>query len=137
MYKPLLQTNLFILLVAFMSIIPTAVMAQSTTSSITGTATDSEGVLPGAVITAIHTPSGTRYSTIANQKGAYRFEGLRTGGPYHVEATYVGHNKATAYFSRLQLGEVYECNLHLADGNELTEVVVKGKNTQKGEDWRL
>ena len=131
MSKLPLRTALFILLVAFMSTIPTAVMAQSTTSSIAGTATDSEGVLPGAVITAIHTPSGTRYSTIANQKGAYRFEGLRTGGPYHVEATYVGHNKATAYFSRLQLGEVYECHLHLADGNELTEVVVKGKNTRK------
>lgn len=74
MSKPPLRTALFILLVAFMSTIPTAVMAQSTTSSIAGTATDSEGVLPGAVITTIHTPSGTRYSTIANQKGAYRLK---------------------------------------------------------------
>ena len=110
---------------------PSGLMAQSTTSSITGTATDREGVLPGAVITVVHIPSGTRYSTIANQKGAYRLEGLRTGGPYHVEATYVGRSKTTAYFSRLQLGEVYECNLHLSDGNELTEVVVKGSNQRK------
>ena len=53
------------LLLAFVCLVQ--VNAQSTTSSVTGTATDADGILPGAVITLIHVPSGTQYATIANQ----------------------------------------------------------------------
>lgn len=101
--------------------------AQVTTSSISGIATDSEGTLPGAVITAIHMPSGTRYVGVTNTEGAYRIEGLRSGGPYRVEASFVGHKHTVLQVGHLKLGAVHQCDVRLPEGSELAEVVIEGK----------
>ena len=120
------------LLLAFVCLVQ--VNAQSTTSSVTGTATDADGILPGAVITLIHVPSGTQYATIANQKGQFRLEGLRTGGPYRLEATYVGHNKTIVNIQRLLLGDVHEYDVQLEMENNLREVVVAGNRAAERKD---
>ena len=105
--------------------------AQVTTSSISGIATDSEGSLPGAVITAIHTPSGTRYVGVANAEGAYRLEGLQPGGPYRVEASFVGHKRTVLQVQHIKLGAVHQCDFRLPEVNELAEVVVEGRQPCK------
>ena len=120
------------LLLAFVCLVQ--VNAQSTTSSVTGTATDADGILPGAVITLVHVPSGTQYATIANQKGQFRLEGLRTGGPYRLEATYVGHNKTIVNIQRLLLGDVHEYDVQLEMENNLREVVVAGNRAAERKD---
>ena len=103
-----------------------AATAQNTTSSITGIASDSEGTLAGAVITVVHTASGTRYSVVTNTKGMYRIDGILPGGPYLIEATYVGHQKSVVDIGVIHLGEVYSCNMTLSEGNELAAVTVDG-----------
>lgn len=62
--------------------------AQVTSSTITGNVTDGVEPLPGALVLALHEPSGTRYTALANGEGEFRLEGLRTGGPYRLEATF-------------------------------------------------
>ena len=64
--------------------------AQVTTSAINGLVLDDnkEPVI-GATVTAVHEPSGTLYGTVTNMDGRYTIQGMRTGGPYKVEVSYV------------------------------------------------
>lgn len=119
------KTTLLFLLLLSCSL---GMKAQSTTSSIMGTASDEDGVLPGAVITVVHEPSGTKYATVANADGQYHLSGLRPGGPYRVESSYVGHQKTIVNVNRILLGQVHICNVTLNPGDELAEVHIVGKH---------
>src|SRR5580692_8484593 len=65
--------------------------AQETTSQIQGTVlTDSKAGLAGATVVALHTPTGTKYTTTTRKDGHYNLPGLRVGGPYILTISYVG-----------------------------------------------
>ena len=68
--------------------------AQVTTSGISGKVTAEGELLIGATVQAVHEPSGTTYGTVTNADGRYSLQGMRTGGPYTVEVSYVGFQKA-------------------------------------------
>ena len=54
----------------------------------TGVAKDNNGqLLTGASVTAVHTPSGTTYSTIAGKDGVFNILNMRPGGPYSLKIT--------------------------------------------------
>ena len=61
---------------------------QSTTGSLSGTvfAQDGDSALPGAQMTAVHEPTGTRYTSITDASGRFRILNVRVGGPYTVSA---------------------------------------------------
>ncbi|WP_129714182.1 TonB-dependent receptor [Pedobacter sp. SYP-B3415] len=100
--------------------------AQVTTSSMTGTITDGSQVLPGAGIKARHTPSGTVYNATTNEGGRFTIAGMRVGGPYTVEVSYVGYQSKTSTDIYLKLGETVVLNLALSDSaQELADVVVR------------
>ena len=66
-------------------------LAQVTTSSLNGHVYDEAGEpLAGAAVIAVHTPSGTQYSAVANEDGRYIINGMRSGGPYTVEISFIG-----------------------------------------------
>ena len=70
------------------------VNAQVTTSSMGGKVVDqSNEAIIGATIQAIHEPSGTHYGAITNVDGRYSIQGMRAGGPYKVEVSYVGYQE--------------------------------------------
>ena len=80
--------------------------AQSTTASLVGFVTDSDGKpLVGATIVATHLPTETIYGTISDKGGAYRLQGLRVGAPYKVEFSYVGFCNVVITDISLSLGE--------------------------------
>ena len=86
--KKLLKSLL--LTVSALLVAVTAV-AQVTTSSMDGIITDESGeALAGAAVIAVHVPSGTQYFAIANAEGRYVINGMRTGGPYKVEISFIG-----------------------------------------------
>ena len=62
-------------------------IAQNTTSTLTGTTSDSDDILPGAVVKLTEVESGITYSAISNQKGQFRITGLTPGGPYRLEVS--------------------------------------------------
>lgn len=88
----------------------TLLFAQVTTSGLSGVVTDEKGEpLVGAIVVAVHTPSGTEYGVSADLKGNYRIANMRPGGPYTVKFQFLG-------FSTLQRNDVY---LSLADNTVL------------------
>ena len=105
-------------------------MAQITTSSMAGKVTfdGSDEAIIGATVQAVHEPSGTRYTAVSNVNGLFTIQGMRTGGPYAVTVSYIGHQPKTLKGITLQLGETYNLNVWLSENaTELTEVVVSGK----------
>ncbi len=123
------KTKLFILSVLLIGF--AALNAQVTTSSMSGLVTDAEGAVIGAAVVATHTPSGTTYGTVTNLEGRYNLNGMRVGGPYTVEVTYVGYGKSTTNNITLSLGENYPLNVVLSEeSTSLDEVVVSATRTK-------
>ena len=78
----------------------------STTSSMSGKIIDEQNQpLAGATVVATHEPSGTVYGATTNSQGLYTLEGMRPGGPYKVEISFVGYAKRTFTDIALLLGE--------------------------------
>jgi len=105
----------------------------STTSSISGNITDPNGEsLAGATIVATHVPSGTIYGVTVNNQGLFSIQGMRPGGPYKVEVSFIGYAKKTFTDINLLLGETFELNTGLTESStELNEVVVVGTKPSK------
>ncbi len=106
-------------------------MAQVTTSALSGIITDDLGPVVGVTVQAIHVPSGTRYGTITNDKGAYAIRGMRVGGPYQVIISYVGAKTQKFEDIQLELGETFNLNTKLSEDTDLLdEVVVVGTGSK-------
>lgn len=105
-----------------------SMMAQVTTSSISGKVVDENGPLPGAAIIATHIPSGTSYGTTTNSEGRYTMQGMRVGGPYTIEARFVTHTTSKLENITLKLGETLRADFVLKDeAVGLAEVVISGE----------
>ena len=119
------------LLVALIISSATIIQAQVTTSSMSGRVTDAEGAVIGATVIATHESSGTTYGTVTNLEGRFNLNGMRVGGPYTVEVTYIGYGAYTANNITLSLGENYSLNVVLSEETTtLGEVVVTALRTK-------
>ena len=79
----------------------------------------------------MHQPSGSRYGTVTNVDGRYSIQGMRTGGPYRVEISYIGYQTVIYKDITLQLGEVYNLNVEMSESSELlNEVIVTAAKTK-------
>ena len=118
--------------VALLLMVTTITHAQVTTSSMSGRVTDDEGAVIGATVVATHVTSGTSYGTITNIEGRYNLNGMRVGGPYRVEVSYIGYGDNITDGITISLGENYSHNVVLSEETvTLGEVVVTA--TQDGE----
>ncbi len=119
------------LLVALIISSATILQAQVTTSSMSGRVTDADGAVIGATVVATHTPSGTVFGTVTNMEGRFNLNGMRVGGPYSVEVTYIGYGTYTANNITLSLSENYSLNVVLSEETtSLDEVVVTALRTK-------
>ncbi len=123
--------KVFLLLFAFF-MVSLSGYSQVTTSGMNGKITGANNEsLPGATVLAVHVPSGTQYGTISNSEGRYSLPGMRSGGPYKVEVSFVGYNKATYSDITLSLGESYGLNVTLKEESvNVDEVIVMGSKGQ-------
>lgn len=88
--------------------------AQVTTSAISGKVLDeTKAPVIGATVVAIHEPSGTLYGAVTNVDGRYTIQGMRTGGPYKIEISYVGYNKTAFTGISLELGNTLSLNAEM------------------------
>jgi hypothetical protein len=125
------------LLTFFLAMIASiAMMAQVTSSSISGKITDNKkGVLPGATVVATHTPSGAQYYAVADANGNYRLLNIRPGGPYKIEYRMVGFQTVVQEGVTATLGETKILNVRLnEEAFGLGEVVVAADAISNGMD---
>ncbi len=119
------------LLVALIVLSATFIQAQVTSSSMGGRVTDADGAVIGATVIATHTPSGTTYGTVTNTEGRFNLNGMRVGGPYTVEVSFIGYGTYTQSNITLSLGENYVMNVVLSEETtSLDEVLVTAARTK-------
>ena len=115
----------FILSLFFAAATVTAAIAQITTSALDGVVTDSEGkALQGATVIARHIPSGSEYGVASDRNGAFRIQGMRTGGPYTVEVSFIGYRTTKIENLYLILGNTSELTFTLSNDLTLEAVTV-------------
>lgn len=123
--------NRFLSLLLILNCYAVVSLGQVTTSSVSGRVSDEQNEpLPGATVIAIHEPSGTRYGTVTNMLGSYQLQGMRTGGAYRIEFSYVGYRRAVFTGIYLKLAEPYACDAKLKESVELDEVIVLGTTSK-------
>src|SRR5687767_7104875 len=75
-----------------------------TTGNIAGTVTDAQGgVLPGAMVTAVHTDTGTNYEAVTGADGRYNILNVRVG-TYTIGANMSGFKEQKQDKIHVQLG---------------------------------
>ncbi len=117
------KVYLFVVSILFVA----ALNAQVTTSGISATVRNfEENPLQGATVTAIHTPTGTKYAGTTNENGRINLANMRVGGPYRVEITYAGYTPNIQDDVYLELGQPFLMNITLTTGQALEEVYVVG-----------
>ena len=123
------KLNLFTVLFTMLFVFCQTAYTQVTTSSVSGRISDERESLPGATVRAIHVPSGTVYGTVTNVEGRYNLSGMRAGGPYYIEVSFVGYTTDYAEHIALSLGENYIHNVSLKNASvSLGEVVITGQS---------
>ena len=127
----MLRTVKLMALVA-MFFVALASSAQVTTSALSGVVTDeNQQAMIGATITALHTPSGTKYNAVTNMDGRYTIQGMRPGGPYTVTVSYIGYEPRNVEGVMLALAETSNLDVDMSvDANTLGEVVVTAAATK-------
>ncbi len=104
----------------------TQLLAQITTSALTGFINDDNGEpLLAATVKATHLPSGTIFGGITQESGRYIINNMRIGGPYAIEVSYLGYATEKIEGIYLTLGQQYNQNFTLKE-TEVTgsEVVI-------------
>src|SRR5215216_2164500 len=99
--------------------------SQETTSEIRGVVTDQGKPIAGATVSALHIPTGTRYTTTSRNDGRYNLPNVRVGGPYEVTVSFVGYKSENQSNITLILGQEFNADFKLtSQSQQLQEVVV-------------
>ena len=117
---------------ATLLMVATMVSAQVTTSGMSGKLTDEKKeAIIGAIVQAVHQPSGTRYTASTNEDGRFLIQGMRPGGPYEVSIRYMGFKPKTIKNINLELAETYNLNIIInEETKDMDELVVVGSSSK-------
>ena len=85
-----------------------------TTGVIAGKVADQQGgVLPGATVVAVHTPTGTTYQAVTDVDGRYSILNVRVGSPYKITVTMSGFMEEALDDVAVTLGDATTTNFTL------------------------
>jgi outer membrane receptor for ferrienterochelin and colicin len=111
--------------ISLAAMLPSAAVAQETTSSVRGTVESGSGAVAGATVTVLHEPSGTTSSTTTGADGSFSAQGLRIGGPFNVRVDASGFQSAQVTDVYLKAGSPFRLPITLEVENE---IVVTGSS---------
>ena len=100
----------------------------TTTSGMNGRVSDTDAnSLPGATVIAVHTPTGSQFGGITDDKGYYRLPNMNVGGPYKITVTFIGFEAFEKKGIYLTLGQTFRLNVTLGESQTvLAEVAILG-----------
>lgn len=109
--------------------ISVAIKAQITTGEIRGQVSSKNAeLLTGAIVTAVHLPTTTKYFCSTFSDGSYVLPNLKIGGPYELRVSFIGYTQHTKSEIFLSLGESKNIIFTLEENTtELSEVEVTAK----------
>lgn len=86
--------KLFTLLLSFLLLGNFILFAQGVTdANLEGKVSNNSGEgIPGAAVILTHIPTGTEYTMMSSEAGYYVFPNVKVGGPYKLEAKYIGYS---------------------------------------------
>jgi hypothetical protein len=117
-------------LFALLSSVGPAQAQGVTTGALSGVVLDAQKApVPGAIVVAVHEPSGTRYEATTRADGRFSLPGLRVGGPYTVTATLSGFQPQTQQDVVVNLGVATDLALTLAQAALTEEVTVTAESS--------
>lgn len=107
--------------------------AQVTTSGMSGFIKSASGeALAGASVTAIHEPTGTRFSDMTRAGGRFTILNMLSGGPYKISVTYVGYQASERTDVYLSLGDELRLDFTMnLLSSQMTEIVVTAGKTSR------
>lgn len=110
--KHLTKAGLAVLL---LSVVVVSAEAQNvTTGSLSGVISDAQGgVLPGATVVAVHTPTGASYEGVTQADGRFSILNVRVGGPYQITVSMPGFRTTTVEDVSVSLGQASEVPITL------------------------
>jgi len=122
-----MKIKIFTLFLASM-LMSVMLFAQVTTSGLSGKVVGKDNLtLPGATVTAIHVPTGTKYVTVTNANGQFSMQGMKAGGPYTINISFIGYSTSSYRDITLSLGDMFNLNVNLTESaNNLAEIVIMG-----------
>jgi hypothetical protein len=125
------QINATLGIFIFLIVLATATKAQVTTATLVGQINDVSGeALIGAAITALHEPSGVLYGTTTRIDGSFTLPNLRVGGPYTIEASYVGYKNSRVENVNLSLAQKLWLTFDMEEAPlEAGEVVITARQS--------
>lgn len=127
----MMRNNLLLGVAAAALVLPVAVHAQETTSTIRGTVTSSGAPVAGATVTVVDTSTNARVAVTTGNDGAFSAGNLRPGGPYSVEVT-SGQGNTTVTDVFTVVGQPYDVAIELADtGAAAGDIVVTASRIQR------
>ncbi|MBO5882559.1 MAG: carboxypeptidase regulatory-like domain-containing protein [Alistipes sp.] len=98
--------------------------AQVTTSSVRGVVTDNDkNPIIGAAVVARHEPSGSTYGVCTNADGHYAINGMRVGGPYTIEISYLGYKTTNHTVAEMHVGEALYLDITLKEEYEVIDEI--------------
>ncbi len=114
-----------LILILSMLFVTGYMMSQVTSGAVSGKVVDSKKQpLQGAKIKVTHVPSGSVYGSSSRANGTYEVRGLRVGGPYTVEVSYLGKGKDQVNNVYVTLGEPISVDLTLEESATLIKEVL-------------
>lgn len=110
-------------LIVTLTLGPSAFAQGVTTAAMSGTLVDKDGRgVPGALVTATHTPTATSLTALTNNVGRFNFSGIPVGGPYTVSASLDGYTIQSLMGVQTQLGQSAEVELIALPTNEVVQM---------------
>jgi hypothetical protein len=98
--------------------------AQETSSAMNGRIISDKGEdLIGAVVQAVHTPTGSKYTAETDLNGRFNLSNLRPGGPYEITIIYVGYKEQKLKDVYLTLGNTAKFDVSMSENNAILEEV--------------
>jgi hypothetical protein len=122
--------RVFALAMALISILVGTAAAQPTTGSVVGVVADETGgVLPGAIVVAVHEPSGSKYDAVSRADGRFAIQGMRVGGPYVVTISMNGFQTSVTRNVTVSLGVTTDLPVRLKTAALSESVTVTAEST--------